>query len=361
MAVTEEAYRSWRTLCAAALAAAWLGGCSGGGGGDGPPPAVTVLSASSCPSGPGGLPGATCQLLRVEVGSLPPIDLELRVFEADPAATYLGTVVACSGGNGTMFTEELGGGGQMIAELVAQGFRVVDRRWVSGWLQPGPVHEAAQRMAEVARWIHDHLHTGGTFAALGQSGGSSEIGYGLTTWQLADLLHVAVLTSGPGLTRIDYLCLPPTATWAAECAAVVPPGVLECGTALCTGDDETGFCSGAGSMTAAELHADSVLHPGAELDYPGTLVHVLIGAQDCSTSTPQAALFQASLLGPSTVEYVPGTPHGLYTTPEGRLAVAAALVGGPAPGLGRETVTGLRLSVIEGERQTTLSGTLRRR
>lgn len=350
-----------RTLRAAALAVGLLCACSGGGGGDGPPPAVTVLSANSCPSGPGGLPGTTCQLLRIEVGSLPPIELELRVHEADPAATYLGTVVACSGGNGTLFTEELGGGDLMLAELAAQGFRVVDRRWTSGWLQPGPVREAARRFAEVARWIEDHLHTGGAFAALGQSGGSSEIGYGLSTWQLADVLHVVVLTSGPGLSRIDYLCLPPAAAWAAQCAALVPPGVMECGAPLCSGDDETGFCTGIGNMTAAELYADSVLHPAAELDFPGTLVHVLIGAQDCSTSTPQAALFQASLLGPSTVEYVPGTPHGLYTTPQGRQAVAAALPGGPAPGSAPAAVTGFRLSVIEGEREASVSGTLRLR
>ena len=44
----------------------------------------------------------------------------------------------------------------MIAELVAEGFRVVDRRWVTSWLQPGPsIREASQRFAELARWIQE--------------------------------------------------------------------------------------------------------------------------------------------------------------------------------------------------------------
>lgn len=339
------------------LAVALLSGCSGGGGG-GPAPSVTVLSANSCPSGSGTLPGGICMLLRIDTAALPPIELEIRVLEADPAATYLGTVVACSGNNGTLFTEELSGGDQMIAELVAQGFRVVDRRWVTSWLQPGPIRDGAERFAVLARWIHDNLHTGGAFAALGNSGGSSEIGYGLTTWQLGDVLDLAVLTSGPGLSRIDYQCLPPTAAWAAQCPSNVPMGVLECWPPSCTAGNEPSVCSGIGNQTAAELYADSVLHPDAELSFPGTLVQVLIGAQDCTVSTPQAVLFQQSLLGPSAIQYVPGTPHGFYTTVEGRMAITTALLGGPPQPAEPAPVAGFHISLIEGEREATLSGTL---
>ena len=347
-------------LRALALAATglWLAACGGGGGGGKPKPppsAVTVLSASTCPSGPGGLPGSTCQLLEIQAGSNQAMQVEVRVFEPDPAAAYLGTAVLSSGSSGIGFYGDITGGDQLIADLVAQGLRVVDRRWETTWLQAGDtILASSEGYAELLRWIHDNLHAGGLFAVTGQSGGSSEIAYGLGSWGLEQLIDVAVLSSGPSMARLDFQCFPPSPTWAALCPAIVPPGKLTCGVPLCTASQHSFLCSlHAPGKTPLELEAMSVLHPGAELNNTGTLIHVIVGDGDCTTSLPQALYYQQALLGPSTLTWVAGADHNMPGTAQGRAAIVSALLGyAPAEHLPGPTVR-LQLTVTDGERAAT--------
>jgi hypothetical protein len=58
--------------------------------------------------------------------------VEVRVTEPTAGAPYRGTVVLGSGGDGAGFYAGLDGGKMLAAEVVAMGFRVVDRSWDGG-------------------------------------------------------------------------------------------------------------------------------------------------------------------------------------------------------------------------------------
>jgi hypothetical protein len=122
------------------------------------------------------------------------------------------------------------------------------------------------RLATLLEWIHANEHQGGLFIGVGNSGGSGEIAYTLSTWGKETLFDGVVLAGGPPFSRLDYLCRPPTAAWSAQCPAFIPP--LECGTPPCTAGAGNTLCSYLPStLTEAELENDSILHPGADLHY----------------------------------------------------------------------------------------------
>jgi hypothetical protein len=300
--------------------------CGGGGSGGGPKNAVTLLS-TSCPSGVGGLPDTTCLLLLVETVNNPPMEVELRITEPDSSVAPIGTAVVTSGLNGDEFYADLPGGPEMIGDLTDLGLRVVDRRWPLGWMTSSVEHKPqSARLAELLDWIHANTHQGGLFFGIGNSGGSGEIAYTLTAWGREDLFDGVVLAGGPPYSRLDYLCRPPTAAWSAQCPAFIPP--LECGTPSCAASPGNVLCMYLpATLTEAELENDSILHPGADLDFGTLPVHVAIGAADCSDWVPQALLFQASVASSCTLQVVPGTPHTVTATPQGRDAILQALLG----------------------------------
>jgi hypothetical protein len=84
--------------------------------------------------------------------------------------------------------------------------------------------------------------------------------------------------------------------------------------------------------TPAELAEDSILHSEAQLDFPTTAVHVLIGARDCGFAPSQALLFEQAASGPIGLQFVTGGEHFVPATQGGRDAVVAALVGGMRAG-----------------------------
>lgn len=324
-----------RNLACASLLVA--GSCSTGGGGAEATEIVlgaVTSSAQGCTGGAGNLPGTTCQRLTVSGLGNVPIDVELRV--TDPAGAPIGTVVLGSGNLGTSFYADINGGEMLVADLVALGFRVVDRRWVTGWFTTGEdLIQQAGRHATLLTWIHDNLHGGGAFCATGNSAGSGELAYALTHWERGSILDVVVLSGGPPFARVDYLCANPVpAEWSGLCASVVPPGVLTCGTPDCALDAGVVVCPYF-PTTAEELEDASLLGASADLDFSDTIVRGLIGSDDCTVAVPQGLLFFDALPIATPVDFVVGAPHTMSATPEGRAAIAAALfdavTGGPLP------------------------------
>jgi hypothetical protein len=312
-------------LSAATFGLVGLIGCGGGGGG-GDPGSVTLLSAN-CPSGVGNLPNTSCLLLRVESSGNPPATVEVRVTEADANVPYVGSVLLCTGLDGSTFFAHNPGGEELIGDLTAIGLRVMDRAWEDGWLGSGTgVKTQSARLAKLLVWLLANEHLGGLFFAVGNSGGGGEIAYSLTTWGQADLFDGVVLASGPPFTRLDYLCLPPDGTWGALCPGLVPP--LACGGPPCTAPPGNPVCIGIPpNAPAAELIEQSLLHGGAVTDFGALSLHFLIGDDDCSEWIPQAFLFEAAITSPHTLEIVPATPHIISATPQGRAAVVQALLG----------------------------------
>lgn len=334
---------------AAALAPLLAPACGGSGGGGGAPPAppVVTLVSTTCPSGVGNLPDTTCLVLRVDPPTTTGIDVELRVTEPTPGVPLIGTAVVLSGGSGAEFFADITGGEALLAELADLGLRVVDRRWEGGWLQAGTsITAESSRLPELLDWIHANQHQGGLFFAIGNSGGAGELGYALTTWGREVLFDAVAFLGGPPYSRLDLMCLPPSGAWNTQCPAIFP--TMECGVPPCSGES-TSLCGGVLSqLTAAELLAESILHPGADTDFGGTPMHMILGADDCTEWVASALLFESAVTSTKTFQLVPGTPHGVTATPQGRDAVIQALLGFvPFPSAPPPLPVGLSVLLLE--------------
>src|SRR5260370_29555540 len=242
-----------------------------------------------------------------------------------------------SGGNGAGFYAGSEGGRILVGEIAAMGCRVVDKAWEGGTNTfEGGLKKQSCRYAALLTWIHDRIHKQGKFVATGNSGGSADIGYALTTWGRGDILDVAILTSGPPLSRLDYACVKQgSSEWASLCASIVPKGVMECTPACILGPPrspvdsfvyKSGVCRQVSpDETPQQLLDDSVVHPGAVLDYPKTKVYFLYGARDCGEPGATGLTYATKVTNQKSIQFLPRTPHALFSTPEGRQAIRKAI------------------------------------
>lgn len=293
-----------------------------------PPLGTVTESAEACPAGP--IANTVCRQFQVSCPELRPIQVRVRITEPASGVPFRGTVVMGSGGSGAGFYAGQEGGLILAREIAAMGFRVVDRDWAGGWptAEGGLVKESC-RYATLLTWIHDHLHKEGKFVATGNSGGSAEISYALTTWGRGDILDVAIPSSGPPLGRLDYACARQASPeWASLCASIVPKGVMEC-ESTCMLGPANGVCKQVVAQpTTEQLLEDSVMHPGAVVNYPRTKVYFLYGAHDCGEPVPIGLTYATKVTSEKSIQFVPHTPHPLFSTPEGREAIRKAIDAG---------------------------------
>jgi hypothetical protein len=271
-------------------------------------------------------------VVAVSCPELKDLRAQVRVTEPAEGKPVRGTVVLGSGGNGSGFYA--GQAGQLVDDLAAMGFRVVDRSWDGGWptLEGGMKKEAC-RYATLVTWIRQRFHTQGKFVATGNSGGSAEIGYALSTYGRGDILDVAVLSSGPPVSRLDYVCATKASDeWAALCASIVPKGAMECTPGCMLGPGNAVCRQVTAQPTTAQLLDDSVVHPGAVLSYPKTRVFFLFGAEDCGEPVPAGLSYATRVTSQKAIQFVPKTPHALMSTAEGREAIRKAIEQGTASG-----------------------------
>ena len=281
----------------------------------------------ACPAGAGPADRTACRVVVVSCPELKDLRAQVRVIEPAAAKQVRGTVVLGSGGNGGGFYGGQEGGQKLVTELAAMGFRVVDRAWDGGWpTQEGGMKKEACRYATLLTWIRDRIHTGGKFVATGNSGGSAEIGYALTTYGRGEILDVAVLSSGPPVARLDYVCAAQASSeWTALCSSIVPKGAMECTPGCMLGPSNAVCKQVSAQPTAAQLLDDSVVHPGAVLAYPKTKVFFLFGALDCGEPVPNGLTFATKVTSEKLIHFVPRTPHALFSTAEGRDAIRKAI------------------------------------
>lgn len=124
---------------------------------------------------------------------------------------YIGTIVVFSGGDGDSWYENqyAGAAAGWMTSALARGQRIIQVNWSSnGWAtgSVGP-RVLACRGATLLEGIYNDpdLHTPGKpFIAVGQSAGASLICYSLAHYGLGDRIDLAVLTSGPPHSRIDW-------------------------------------------------------------------------------------------------------------------------------------------------------------
>lgn len=235
-----------------------------------------VESTESCQAGP--LADTTCRKLQLTCDGLTPIQAEIRITKPAAGVSLRGAVVLGSGSGGGTFYAPVKEVQALVRNLADMGFQVVDRRWIGGWTtNEGGLRKEACRYATLLTWVHDRLHTGGKFVATGNSGGSAEIGYALTSWGRGAILDLAIPTSGPPVARLDYACVKQASPeWASLCSTIVPRGVMEC-TPGCILGPSNGVCTQVMSQpTLEQFHADSVVNPDAVLTYPKTRVHFIL-------------------------------------------------------------------------------------
>jgi hypothetical protein len=293
-----------------------------------PPLGTVTESPDACPAGP--LANTTCRRLHVSCDGMKTIDVLIRLTEPAAGVTARGTVVLGSGAAGNSFYAGAEDGQALVTSLTAMGFRAVDRSWQGGWTtHEGGLKKESCRYATLLTWVHDHLHKGGKFVATGNSGGSAEIGYALTTWRRGEILDLAVPTSGPPIAHLDYECVKqPTPEWSALCASIVPKGVMECTSGCMLGPSNDVCRQVSAEPTLEQLLNDSVMHPDAVLNYPKTRVHFLYGAKDCGVPVPIGLTWATKVTSEKEIDFVPGTPHALFSTPQGREAIRKAIDNG---------------------------------
>lgn len=288
-----------------------------------------VAVGGSCAGGTGSLPGTTCRLLEIRCPGLDSIRVQVRITPPTSGVPERGTVVFSSGASGTGFYGDQDAT-LLMQDLVAMGFRVVDRAWLGtlGWTtREAGLRRESCRYATLLTWVHDSVHVVGALCATGNSGGSAEVGYALTTWGRGDILDLAVPTSGPAVARLDYACKSiASAEWSALCQSIVPPGSMS-SQPPCLLSPSNGVCRQCGDTpTDEELRLDSVAHDDADLHYPGTRMHFIYGADDTlGPSVPIGLTWSANVTSTKTIEFVPATPHVLTQTAQGREAIRLAI------------------------------------
>ena len=293
-----------------------------------PPLGKLTPVTDACPAGP--VASTTCHRYEVACPEIKPIQVSVRVTEPAAGVPFRGTVVMGSGGTGASFYSGDAAGQELVTAIAAMGFRVVDRSWAGGWpTAEGGLRKESCRYATLLTWVHDNLHKGGKFIATGNSGGSAEISYALTTWGRGDILDVAIPTSGPPLGRLDYVCVrEPSPEWSALCASIIPKGVMECASGCMLGPQNAVCKQVTATPTLQQLRDDSVVHPDAVLNYPHTKVFFLYGAHDCGEPVPNGLTYATKITSEKSIEFVPKTPHALFSTPEGRAAIRKAIAAG---------------------------------
>ena len=300
-----------------------------------PPPALGTVTAvpGPCPYGVGPVPNTRCRQLEVACAGLDPLVVQLRVTEPDSGVPLRGTVMVGSGGDGGGFYSSQAGAAELFESLAALGFRLVDRAWPqpSGWMTAeGGLRLEACRYATLVTWVRDSMHTQGAFCVTGNSGGSGELAYALTSWGRSDLIDLAVPTGGPPLSRMDYHC-GADSTWLSQCPGNVPDDSLDCTPGCLIPPSHPACRQCSGTPTAEQLRWDGVLNPDAVLHYPRTKVHVILGRQDCSSAVPMAMLFYNAITSAKEIQFIPNTPHFVPTSPEGREAIRRAIDLGTRP------------------------------
>lgn len=271
----------------------------------------------------GSIAGTTCHKYRVSITGLPNVDLQLRITSSR-GSTHEGTVLLGTGGLGSSFYADELGGTELVNILANNGYRVVDRKWIGGWVQGvASIKAQSQRYAVLAQFVRSNIWTSGSFIATGNSGGSLEIGYGLTTWNLDVVLDAVVMTGGPPVSRLDVICTNnPPSWWTSFCATALPYEVFAC-TPVCATPVSV-LCSHLDN--SINLAEDSIIHTGATTAFPNTIVMMVLGDMDCTGGPIHAAYFSSQISTPHVTIYAEDTPHLVSASVDGRKSIMRGII-----------------------------------
>jgi len=293
---------------------------------------TTAANARDCPR------GVVCRGIEVDCPGIP----TARAFAgvASPVGTPRGVLLFTSGGSGMGFALEARSRGDLLEQLVDDGFEVVQVSWDVNWLESGPGIDAGTdrlgcRPATVVRWVHDtyfaplriprSLNGRCGFCISGNSGGASQSSYPLSHYGLDAILDAVVPTGGPPHAALARSCLGPAgdpATFADDTRQFIDRGFGFF--------DGRGPCFRRDASFTSRWNQAAVSTGGSDYLHPQTRIHFVFGAED----GPMQAIagdYVARLRSAGSPwvdsQVVPGTGHNTTGTEQGRAAVRAAILG----------------------------------
>jgi hypothetical protein len=270
-----------------------------------------------------------------------------------------GVIVFLSGSGGrAWYSNDIGADG-LLMDVRSQGFRVIQVRWQSRWLesvagqQTGAVRLAC-RPATMISAIHDRYfaplgladRTDGVcgFCVTGNSAGSSQVAYGLSSYGLDRILDAAVLTAGPPHAEIARGCLGPKRLRFSRTNAITMD--LSYGFA-----PDQGPCVARDPSWVSRWDQDSFSLAGNDYLHPSSRIAFIIGEADplmAELSSYYRQRLDASGTPMLTYQVLPAVGHEVPTTELGRTAIFEALVDEDIAPDVTAPVVDLRTPVVEG-------------
>ena len=286
--------------------------------------------------------GFTCSGFRVSCPGVKKADSGF-IAKRSPSGSPRGLVMFFSekGGNAWETRRYPAALSFMTKDLTKLGFQSIQVRWESAWLasasgeKAGPARLAC-RSATVIKWVHDHVYKPRAnpigqcgFCVMGESGGASQISYGLAFYGLDKYIDAAIPVSGPPHAALGKGCSPEYRgyTWPSHTADTM--------------DHSYGYLDGGGPCAKHNLdwtdrwEADGVDTGGSDYVHTETRVTFLLGTKD-GTLAPRHGQDYADRLRSAgsqmvSVNIVDGMHHNPWDTAVGVAAVKAAILGDPIP------------------------------
>ena len=271
-----------------------------------------------------------CWSVEVTCPSIAPATARLKIRNS--TVTPKGTAIFTEGGPGNTFWGNQGVPAKnALIELTNNGFNTVEVAWTNSWWSDTSASlngtfdgypTVACRPATIAKYIRDTFNgedPGLAFCASGNSGGSTQVAYMLSHYDLETILDLAVPTSGPPVSQIETGCYQTPgyeSMWYSSGTALTIDQIFRV--------SKNGPCV-AKDITYQELYRNASVSIGGDYLYPNTHVHFVFGATDATSAVGQGlfhfdTLFQVGqlLLGQ---EFIAGAGHQVHRSEAGANAI----------------------------------------
>jgi hypothetical protein len=292
-------------------------------------------TAINCPT------GATCNNFTVICPGL--AQITGSISDQKPTIPTRGLVVFFSGAVGGIFWSQSGATSRadpFMQSLLDNGFELVQVRWGNnGWLKAAEGVQSGQeamacRPATAIQWVHDNLYAPlglqHAFCITGNSSGASQITYALSSYGIADIVDVAIPTSGPPFASISKGCL------LQQGYAYIKNNLTAVDSSFGYVSPDWGPCFAHDPSFTATWDANSVETGGIQYNYPTTRVHIILGVQDdLSIKNHVDDYYQVLVQAQQpklTKQLVDHMSHTIQDSVDGLDALFIALTATPTPG-----------------------------
>jgi hypothetical protein len=216
--------------------------------------------------------------------------------------------------------------------LLDKGYELVQIQWgANGWIGAPRGLALGQeilacRPATAIDWVHKNWFQGGKFVVTGNSNGSSQLCYSLSSYGVADIIDLAIPSSGPPLAQLCKGCLQDgDYTYPLGDAEVVDVSYGYVGTLVGQGPcalHDRNFCS---TWTANSVETGGVFYL-----YPSTKIHMIVGGHDSPVITLRAQDYFNVLVNhgqPNLVyQVVPTMGHSIQKSQDGLNALLETII-----------------------------------